>query len=1013
LYSVQFVDESEGWAVGDEGVIWHTVDGGQSWERQASGVRASLRSVWFLDPFVGFVAGTEPLPGGGTQGVILATDDGGLKWRKLMVRELPGLHCVRFVDKKTGYVAGTGSELHPSGVFWTSDGGATWKAIAGEGQAGWLAADFGPEQVGVLGGRDGSLAALRPQGLLRAESEPIRPRGVRGVCLAGRDAWAVGEGGLVLFSFGSAGRKWTRADLEIPPHLAQVWDFHAVHVRDQHAWIAGRPGSVVLHTWDRGRNWQVQQTGQPLPLHGLWFVTLQRGWAVGDLGTILSTDDGGRTWKVQRRGGQRAAVLVFAGTATQVPWGTVAALGGEEGYLVAVHQVVAPVGPGASESVVRFSQAVRQAGGCQGETCWRFVRPPHLAQATASELARFWGDSQDESRGYEELIRQMVLAIRTWRPDVVLVPHPDPRRDDGQCGALVALAASKAFELAGQADAFPEQLAKLDLEPWTPSKLYGRWDSSSDAHVVVDLMVPQPRLQMTPAERAARACDCLPGAAAAATQEAYRLLASRLEEAAGHKHLLQGIKLAPGGQARREFPAFDWDEDAWQQVVQAAQRKRDLLSLGKQAVGDPVQARQLPAVLSRQLAELDEDRGAEAVFALGCLYADSGQWLLARETFLLMVDRYPAHRLTPEAARWLLRFGASSEARRREEMKHFVVAVQSPLGSPPEANSEEQGKAGPTRRPRPKAATALIRRQDDIREWLRSSLALGDILAVLHPRLYQQPDVQFCLRAAQRQLGQVEEPRLWYTQYCAQQLGGAWHAAAAAELWLLGRVGQSPKPSAWCPEAQTPPYLDGHLDDPCWTRHPPLRLSDAIGTSSEAYATEVWLARDASFLYLALRCSHPDNGHAKPPLRPRPRDADLDPFDRVSLLLDLDRDYATCFRLEVDQRGCVREDCWGDRSWNPKWYVAVHAEATAWQIEAAVPLTELTGEPIRPGQAWAFNLIRTIPGQGVQVFSGPSGQEPRLQDMGLLLFSGADPAPMPEPTPPPALSPAAPPAGRP
>src|SRR5262245_13047105 len=44
LHAVQFVDASEGWAAGDEGVVWHTIDGGKNWERQPTGARASLRS---------------------------------------------------------------------------------------------------------------------------------------------------------------------------------------------------------------------------------------------------------------------------------------------------------------------------------------------------------------------------------------------------------------------------------------------------------------------------------------------------------------------------------------------------------------------------------------------------------------------------------------------------------------------------------------------------------------------------------------------------------------------------------------------------------------------------------------------------------------------------------------------------------------------------------------------------------------------------------------------------------
>src|SRR5262249_41256822 len=98
LHAVQFVDRDEGWAVGDEGVIWHTIDGGQSWERQPTGVRASLRSVHFLNPYTGWAAGRTELPHGSSVGVLLYTRDGGLKWHECQPNTLPGLNHVRFLD---------------------------------------------------------------------------------------------------------------------------------------------------------------------------------------------------------------------------------------------------------------------------------------------------------------------------------------------------------------------------------------------------------------------------------------------------------------------------------------------------------------------------------------------------------------------------------------------------------------------------------------------------------------------------------------------------------------------------------------------------------------------------------------------------------------------------------------------------------------------------------------------------------------------------------------------------
>ena len=48
--------------------------------------------------------------------------------------------------------------------------------------------------------------------------------------------------------------------------------------------------------------------------------------------------------------------------------------------------------------------------------------------------------------------------------------------------------------------------------------------------------------------------------------------------------------------------------------------------------------------------------------------------------------------------------------------------------------------------------------------------------------------------------------------------------------------------------------------------------------------------------------------------------------------VDLDRDYGSYFHFQVDQRGCVAEDCWGDRSWDPRWYVAATSDETGWHL---------------------------------------------------------------------------------
>jgi hypothetical protein len=59
-----------GWAVGNEGTILHTFDGGLTWEYQESGTQADLFSVSFADENHGWICGDSA--------VILYTDNGGV-----------------------------------------------------------------------------------------------------------------------------------------------------------------------------------------------------------------------------------------------------------------------------------------------------------------------------------------------------------------------------------------------------------------------------------------------------------------------------------------------------------------------------------------------------------------------------------------------------------------------------------------------------------------------------------------------------------------------------------------------------------------------------------------------------------------------------------------------------------------------------------------------------------------------------------------------------------------------
>lgn len=57
INDVQFIDESNGWAVGDDGVFLYTNDGGDSWFRLETGITSNFNSVSFIDRNLGFICG--------------------------------------------------------------------------------------------------------------------------------------------------------------------------------------------------------------------------------------------------------------------------------------------------------------------------------------------------------------------------------------------------------------------------------------------------------------------------------------------------------------------------------------------------------------------------------------------------------------------------------------------------------------------------------------------------------------------------------------------------------------------------------------------------------------------------------------------------------------------------------------------------------------------------------------------------------------------------------------------
>lgn len=124
LRSVYFIDALAGWAVGEpvtdanktvlgNSVILHTINGGQSWTEQNSGVTGALRGVAFVDKLKGYAVGA---------GVILRTVDGGANW--LASSNSFSLNDVAVLSPTVAVAVGNFGAL-----LRTEDSGLTWTPL--------------------------------------------------------------------------------------------------------------------------------------------------------------------------------------------------------------------------------------------------------------------------------------------------------------------------------------------------------------------------------------------------------------------------------------------------------------------------------------------------------------------------------------------------------------------------------------------------------------------------------------------------------------------------------------------------------------------------------------------------------------------------------------------------------------------------------------------------------------------------------------------------------------------
>lgn len=279
LMGVNFINSNSGWAVGYQGTIINTIDGGKTWKSQTSGTTKNLTKVFFTSMSNGTVIGND--------GTILHTTNGGDTWTIQTSGTTQGLFGLHFFDANVGTAVGDNGT-----ILRTTDGGLSWTmqphlvtnalnsvfnlssstAIA-VGDAGTvLKTTNGGTSWNILTTGSGTTKALKDVLFIDANN---------GIC--------VGWLGTILTTT-NGGVNWTKQNSGISS------DINGVCSSELNSFTAISDNGNILRSADGGKSWTQQISDAPsYSLRSIYFIDKSNGIIVGNGGMILLTNNGGVT----------------------------------------------------------------------------------------------------------------------------------------------------------------------------------------------------------------------------------------------------------------------------------------------------------------------------------------------------------------------------------------------------------------------------------------------------------------------------------------------------------------------------------------------------------------------------------------------------------------------------------------------------------------------------------------------------------------------------------------------
>ncbi len=993
LRACQVVSVDSAWAVGDRGLILSTNDAGKHWEIQHHRSDAIHYGVCFSDELTGYVVGGTIDPySHRSSGVVLTTIDGGKTWEHVP-NELPRLTGVQLIEPGHLLAWGDWSDYYQSALFESMDGGQTFSGRpipCGHIQG----AAIGLDGVLVLVDRAGKIhrsengLEFDTVNLPTTPFEPIRfCKVVDGVW------WLGGEAGKLFRSQNS--RVWEQLELPGTAEDRSLYSLADITGAGKRIWVVGQPGNVIWSSTDLGNTWEVLATANRTAIHSVSVLNGDLLLTCGTMANLFASRNGGKAWWSQHQSGTRNAVLNISSTHSGVAWDFMAHVihdAKRHASAIVLHDQHFDERTGQlPELAARFEIAGKTVGLAQARVMASMPVSNLYAGIRQNDLGYYpsqTNPNKSDSIALVEttpLIKRIVFEIRNARPDVVVT---NCNVTGTALEMRTALAVDKAVSLAGRRDfkVFSSS-SRIPEEAWEPQRTVIR-GANAGVQYAPSVMLDSNEVLGSVINRIKPLMETRGTVSLPDKRYNYRNLGAKngptWTKPLEGLILDQATQLSERQKTSQRLPMvtatslwFGWKQfveldsgnpltpdRVWDSKIKAAAKEVDPASISPVLLDMAISCRRSgdwnrwQAALEFLLERDSESPAAESAF-----------WELMVHTGSIEVKRMIASQR--QAIEQRNHDGLNSTAANLQQASPFAKA-------PSESNAVQPAAFSNSVRLLPIATdrdlsefTRVLSKWPDAFANRRSDPRWGWLIASRYREMQQRKEsanVSVNLGRSYADFWPTLSPYVlgWNP---ISKIEREMLNASTAPPQMVSKQSTSPSSKSARSVASLPwtserPYLDGKADEAFWETAARVEIRDPWA-SPNARPTTIRFSRDDKFLYLFSEAPVSSTQRSK---KEQKRDSIKADEDQIRLRIDLDRDYASWFELSWSASGNSSDALNDMPRWNPaNWYLATRDEGNTWCTEIAVELEQLiaggdTAVQNWANRAWAFNVIRVVPG---------------------------------------------------